>query len=169
MESTTLEWGLAGKSVIVTGASSGIGAATASALGAAGASVLLVGRDEASPERAGGESGCGRGPRRCGDRRSRGFRSGRQPRRPRGGGVRLAARDRAYGESVRSPTARGYVDRVPRSPVEDERGRADDDDQARRAASGQGLIDRVRWIDHRDCRIPGLLRLYRDEGRRGMP
>jgi NAD(P)-dependent dehydrogenase (short-subunit alcohol dehydrogenase family) len=40
-------WGLAGKSVIVTGASSGIGAATARELGKAGASVLLVGRDEA--------------------------------------------------------------------------------------------------------------------------
>ena len=46
MNATTLEWGLAGKSVIVTGASSGIGAATACALGSAGASVLLVGRDE---------------------------------------------------------------------------------------------------------------------------
>ena len=46
MEKAGLDWGLAGKSVIVTGASSGIGAATASALGAAGASVLLVGRDE---------------------------------------------------------------------------------------------------------------------------
>ena len=46
METTGLDWGLAGKSVIVTGASSGIGAATASALGAAGASLLLVGRDE---------------------------------------------------------------------------------------------------------------------------
>ena len=41
-----LDWGLAGKPVIVTGASSGIGAATVSALGAAGASILLVGRDE---------------------------------------------------------------------------------------------------------------------------
>jgi 3-oxoacyl-[acyl-carrier protein] reductase len=46
MELTSLEWGLAGKSVIVTGASSGIGAATARALGSAGASVLLAGRDE---------------------------------------------------------------------------------------------------------------------------
>lgn len=46
MEATNLEWGLAGKSVIVTGASSGIGAATARALGSAGASVLLAGRDE---------------------------------------------------------------------------------------------------------------------------
>jgi len=45
-EATSLEWGLAGKSVIVTGASSGIGAATARALGAAGASLLLVGRDQ---------------------------------------------------------------------------------------------------------------------------
>jgi NAD(P)-dependent dehydrogenase (short-subunit alcohol dehydrogenase family) len=41
----SVDWGLAGKSVIVTGASSGIGASTARALGAAGASVLLVGRD----------------------------------------------------------------------------------------------------------------------------
>jgi NAD(P)-dependent dehydrogenase (short-subunit alcohol dehydrogenase family) len=41
-----LDWKLAGKPVIVTGASSGIGAATAAALGAAGASVVLVGRDE---------------------------------------------------------------------------------------------------------------------------
>ena len=46
MEATGLEWNLAGKSVIVTGASSGIGAATARALGSVGASVLLVGRDE---------------------------------------------------------------------------------------------------------------------------
>ena len=46
MEPTSLGWGLAGKPVIVTGASSGIGAATARALGAAGASLLLVGRDE---------------------------------------------------------------------------------------------------------------------------
>lgn len=46
MEAASVDWGLAGKSVIVTGASSGIGASTARALGAAGASVLLVGRDE---------------------------------------------------------------------------------------------------------------------------
>jgi NAD(P)-dependent dehydrogenase (short-subunit alcohol dehydrogenase family) len=46
METSSWEWGLAGKPVIVTGASSGIGAATARALGSAGASVLLVGRDQ---------------------------------------------------------------------------------------------------------------------------
>ena len=46
VQNTGLDWGLAGKPVIVTGASSGIGAATVRALGAAGASVLLVGRDE---------------------------------------------------------------------------------------------------------------------------
>jgi NAD(P)-dependent dehydrogenase (short-subunit alcohol dehydrogenase family) len=45
VDATSLDWGLAGKPVIVTGASSGIGAATARALGAAGASVLLAGRD----------------------------------------------------------------------------------------------------------------------------
>jgi NAD(P)-dependent dehydrogenase (short-subunit alcohol dehydrogenase family) len=38
--------GLRGAAIIVTGASSGIGAATATALGAAGASVVLVGRRE---------------------------------------------------------------------------------------------------------------------------
>lgn len=43
----TLDWQLAGKVVIVTGASSGVGASTARLLGAAGASVVLVGRDEA--------------------------------------------------------------------------------------------------------------------------
>lgn len=42
-----LDWQLQGKAVIVTGASSGIGASTAKALGAAGASVVLVGRDDA--------------------------------------------------------------------------------------------------------------------------
>jgi len=41
-----LDWGLAGKPLIVTGASSGIGAATARALGSVGASLLLAGRDE---------------------------------------------------------------------------------------------------------------------------
>jgi NAD(P)-dependent dehydrogenase (short-subunit alcohol dehydrogenase family) len=46
VQNTSLDWGLAGKPVIVTGASSGIGAATVRGLGAAGASVLLVGRDE---------------------------------------------------------------------------------------------------------------------------
>lgn len=45
MEAAGLDWGLAGKPVIVTGASSGIGASVARALGSAGASVLLVGRD----------------------------------------------------------------------------------------------------------------------------
>jgi NAD(P)-dependent dehydrogenase (short-subunit alcohol dehydrogenase family) len=40
-----LDWQLAGKPVIVTGASSGIGAATAKALGHAGASVVLAGRN----------------------------------------------------------------------------------------------------------------------------
>ena len=40
-----LDWGLDGKPVIVTGASSGIGAETARLLGTAGASVVLVGRD----------------------------------------------------------------------------------------------------------------------------
>ncbi len=38
--------GLRGAAIIVTGASSGIGAATATQLGAAGASVVLVGRRE---------------------------------------------------------------------------------------------------------------------------
>ncbi len=45
MEAASVDWGLTGKAVIVTGASSGIGASTARALGAAGASVLLVGRN----------------------------------------------------------------------------------------------------------------------------
>ena len=46
MTSTTnLDWQLAGKTIIVTGASSGMGAATAVTLGAAGASVVLVARD----------------------------------------------------------------------------------------------------------------------------
>jgi NAD(P)-dependent dehydrogenase (short-subunit alcohol dehydrogenase family) len=40
-----LDWQLANKTVIVTGASSGIGAETARMLGSAGASVVLVGRD----------------------------------------------------------------------------------------------------------------------------
>lgn len=40
-----LDWRLDGKPVIVTGASSGIGAETARLLGIAGASVILVGRD----------------------------------------------------------------------------------------------------------------------------
>jgi NAD(P)-dependent dehydrogenase (short-subunit alcohol dehydrogenase family) len=47
VEAASVDWGLTGKSVIVTGASSGIGASTARALGAAGASVLLVGRNDA--------------------------------------------------------------------------------------------------------------------------
>lgn len=42
-----LDWQLDGEPVIVTGASSGIGAATAKALGSVGASVVLVGRDSA--------------------------------------------------------------------------------------------------------------------------
>ncbi len=41
-----LDWQLEGKPVIVTGASSGIGAATAKALGSVGASVVLAGRDK---------------------------------------------------------------------------------------------------------------------------
>ena len=41
----SLDWGLEDKTVIVTGASSGIGAATARELGSVGASVVLVGRD----------------------------------------------------------------------------------------------------------------------------
>jgi NAD(P)-dependent dehydrogenase (short-subunit alcohol dehydrogenase family) len=40
-------WGLAGKTVVVTGASSGIGAATARFIGAMGAHVVLQGRDHA--------------------------------------------------------------------------------------------------------------------------
>ena len=40
-----LDWGLAGKSIIVTGASSGIGAQISRSLGSAGASVAMVGRD----------------------------------------------------------------------------------------------------------------------------
>jgi NAD(P)-dependent dehydrogenase (short-subunit alcohol dehydrogenase family) len=47
-----LDWQLTGKPVIVTGASSGIGAATAKALGQAGASVVLVGRDSGRLETA---------------------------------------------------------------------------------------------------------------------
>jgi len=58
-----LDWQLEGKPVIVTGASSGIGAATAKALGSVGASVVLVGRDSgrlaqaaAAVEQAGGKT-----------------------------------------------------------------------------------------------------------------
>lgn len=40
-----LDWGLAGKSIVVTGASSGIGAQIARKLGILGASVAMVGRD----------------------------------------------------------------------------------------------------------------------------
>jgi NAD(P)-dependent dehydrogenase (short-subunit alcohol dehydrogenase family) len=47
-----LEWRLVGKPVIVTGGSSGIGAATARALGSAGASVILVGRGRSRLDRA---------------------------------------------------------------------------------------------------------------------
>ena len=43
----SVDWDLADKAIIVTGATSGIGAETARALGSAGASVALVGRDEA--------------------------------------------------------------------------------------------------------------------------
>lgn len=42
---TLLDWQLAGKTIIVTGASSGMGVATAKAVAAAGASAVLVGRD----------------------------------------------------------------------------------------------------------------------------
>jgi NAD(P)-dependent dehydrogenase (short-subunit alcohol dehydrogenase family) len=63
VEAASVDWGLTGKTVIVTGASSGIGASTARALGAAGASVLLVGRDDtrlaehkAATESAGGKA-----------------------------------------------------------------------------------------------------------------
>jgi NAD(P)-dependent dehydrogenase (short-subunit alcohol dehydrogenase family) len=45
VEAAIPDWRLAGKPVIVTGASSGIGAATAELLGSLGASVVLVGRD----------------------------------------------------------------------------------------------------------------------------
>ncbi len=45
VESTTLDWGLAGKAIVVTGATSGIGAQIVRALGSAGASVALVGRN----------------------------------------------------------------------------------------------------------------------------
>ena len=55
MAETRLEWGFEGKSVIVTGASSGIGAATARYLGGAGASVVLVGRDRERLEAVAGE------------------------------------------------------------------------------------------------------------------
>jgi NAD(P)-dependent dehydrogenase (short-subunit alcohol dehydrogenase family) len=40
-----LDWGLAGKSIVVTGASSGIGAQISRKLGQVGASVAMVGRD----------------------------------------------------------------------------------------------------------------------------
>jgi NAD(P)-dependent dehydrogenase (short-subunit alcohol dehydrogenase family) len=63
VEAASVDWGLTGKCVIVTGASSGIGASTARALGAAGASVLLVGRDssrlaehQSATEAAGGKT-----------------------------------------------------------------------------------------------------------------
>jgi NAD(P)-dependent dehydrogenase (short-subunit alcohol dehydrogenase family) len=45
VKQTPLEWGLAGKTILVTGASSGVGAATSRALRSIGASVVLTGRD----------------------------------------------------------------------------------------------------------------------------
>jgi len=42
----TVDWGLSGKAIIVTGATSGIGAQIVRALGSCGASIALVGRDE---------------------------------------------------------------------------------------------------------------------------
>jgi NAD(P)-dependent dehydrogenase (short-subunit alcohol dehydrogenase family) len=42
----SFEWGLEGKPIVVTGASSGIGAETSRALGGLGASVAMVGRNE---------------------------------------------------------------------------------------------------------------------------
>ena len=44
---TPLDWQLDGKTIVITGASSGMGAATAKAVAAAGASAVLVGRDAA--------------------------------------------------------------------------------------------------------------------------
>ena len=42
---TPLDWQLGGKTIVITGASSGMGAATARAVAVAGASAVLVGRD----------------------------------------------------------------------------------------------------------------------------
>ena len=46
LESSSIDWGLAGKAIVVTGATSGIGAQIVRALATAGASIALVGRDE---------------------------------------------------------------------------------------------------------------------------
>ena len=44
----SVDWGLAGKAIVVTGATSGIGAEIVRALGSGGASVALVGRDKSA-------------------------------------------------------------------------------------------------------------------------
>jgi NAD(P)-dependent dehydrogenase (short-subunit alcohol dehydrogenase family) len=61
----SIDLGLQGSTVVVTGAGSGIGAAAAGLLGAAGVSVVLVGRREAmlrqraeAIERSGGRAVC---------------------------------------------------------------------------------------------------------------
>jgi hypothetical protein len=165
---TGLELGLVGKSVIVTGASSGIGAAAASALGSAGASVLLAGRDEnrLKQQVARVEAAGGRGVAAIADLEDAGAASGLV--------------DRALEEfggltGWCSPPACSIPSRwrTPRSsawmrPVEDQRGRAAAHDPARRAAPGRGVVHRVRGIDHCHRRIPRLLGLHRDQGRRGL-
>ena len=168
MEAASVDWGLAGKSVIVTGASSGIGASTARALGAAGASVLLVGRDEArlsehaeTTQKAGGRAEIARvdledieATATLPELAVKAF-----------GSLHGIVHTR---QPVRPAPARGHVDRVDGAAVAHERRRAARDHESRRPAPDGGRVDRVHRLDDRHRGLPGLLGLHGHQGRREL-
>ena len=156
------DYRLDGRVAIVTGASSGIGAAIAEAMSQAGASVVLVGRDAARLERT--AAACGG---RARDRR-RGRDRRRRPGAHRAGSARGLRQDRQHRALCRHLPAHavpGLARRLTRRAVARQRARSLRDHARGAGAPAAGLLGDLHLLDRGQDGLPQLGGVLRDQGR----